>query len=272
MSRFPYTPFGAAVVASVSLACALPAGAQWASHPSPSVPRAADGTPDLAGPAPRASDGRPDLSGIWEIDEVRHGTAQLGPRLRSPFFSSVTGRGDQAVWQPWAEAERARRREANLTEDPVARCMPAGMPVLKTYPLPFKVVQTPSLVVLLYEKNMDFRQVFLDGRTLPDSPQPTFLGYSVGRWDGDALVVESAGFNNRTWLDANGAPHTDALRVTERYTRLDAGRMDVEITLDDPGALQKPVTFRQFYRLMPDSELIEYFCVENEKSVQHFRP
>lgn len=144
------------------------------------------------------------------------------------------------------------------------------MPALNTTPIPFKLVQLPELVVILFEKDVDYRQIFMDSRSLPDDPNPSFMGYSVGHWEGDTLVVESSGFNETTWLDRFGHPHTQAMKLTERFRRLTIGRMELEMTIDDPGALTAPITFTQSLVRMPDTELLEHYCIENERSSQHF--
>jgi hypothetical protein len=250
-----------------------PVGAQWLDHPSNGIPRTPDGRPDLSAPAPRTVDGKPDLSGIWRPDAGSAGTRNIGETLLSPYFVDImTDLSPQTVpFQPWAEVLYRRHRERNMMDDPTARCQPTGVPALDTYPLPFKVLQMPGLVVILYENNTDFRQIFTDGREHPRDPQPTWMGYSVGKWDGDTFVVESIGFNDRSWLDRSGHPHSELLRVIERFRRLDVGRMDVQITIDDPRAYTRPIIFTQAQKLMPDTELLEHFCTDNEQSVQHFK-
>jgi len=249
------------------------AGAQWPDRPASGIPRTPDGKPNLSAPAPRTPDGKPDLSGVWLPDPGAGGTKGIGETLRSPFFVDITTGLDpqQVPFQPWAEAQYRRHRERNMMDDPTARCQPTGVPALDTYPFPFKVLQTPGLLVILYENNTDFRQIFSDGRDLPRDPQPAWMGYSTGKWDGDVFVVDSIGFDERSWLDRTGHPHSDALRVIERFRRLDVGRMDVQITIDDPKAYTRPITFTQALKLLPDGELLEHFCTDNEKSAQHFK-
>ena len=248
-------------------------GAQWLHHPASGTPRTPDGKADLSAPAPRTADGKPDLSGIWLPDPGPAGTKGIGEVLRSPYFVDITTdlSPEKVPFQPWAEAQYRRHRERNMMDDPTARCQPTGVPALDTYPFPFKVLQMPGLVVILYENNTDFRQIFADGRELPRDPQPTWMGYSVGKWDRDTFVVESFGFNDRSWLDRSGHPHSESLRVIERFRRLDFGRMEIQITIDDPNAYTRPITFTQAQKLVPDTELLEHFCTDNEKSAQHFR-
>jgi hypothetical protein len=248
-------------------------GAQWLDHPTSGIPRTPDGKPDLSAPTPRAGDGKPDLSGIWLPDPSPAGTRGIGETARSPYFLDITAglNPEKVPFQPWAEAQFQRHRERNGMDDPTSRCQPAGVPALSTYPLPSKVLQLPGLVVILYENNTDFRQIFTDGRALPRDPQPAWMGYSVGKWDGDTFVVESIGFDNRSWLDRSGHPHSEAMRVVERFHRQEFGRMDVQITIDDPKAYTQAITFTQVQRLLPDTELLEHFCTDNERSSQHFR-
>ena len=265
-----------AAIVTVALSTVLlsgPAAAQWPDRPAPGIPRTLDGKPNLSAPAPRAPDDKPDLSGVWLPDPGPTATKGIGETLRSPYFVDITTGIDprQVPFQPWAEAQYRRHRERNMMDDPTARCQPTGVPALDTYPFPFKLLQTPGLVVILYENNTDFRQIFSDGRELPRDPQPAWMGYSVGKWDGDAFVVDSIGFDDRSWLDRSGHPHSEALHVTERFRRLDVGRMEVQITIDDPKAYTRPMTFTQAQRLLPDGELLEHFCTDNEKSAQHFR-
>ena len=236
--------------------------AQWLNYRVPGVPRTPDGKVNLAAPVPRTFDGKPDLSGTWEAGQGYFG--DLARDLKP---------GD-LLMLPWADAQ-VKENQVNLHKnDPMVACLPPGVPRIglggsRAMPHPFKIVQTPPLVVLLYETstNQTFRQVFLDGRTPPADPQPTWLGYSIGRWEGDTLVVETTGFNGRAWIDTSaGHPQTDAARVTERYTRRDVGHMDIDITIDDPKAYMKPWRATVPLDLLPDSDLIETFC-ENERDL-----
>ena len=237
--------------------------AQWHDYRIPGVPRTADGKVNLTAPTPRTPDGKPDLGGSW-LD----GGGYFGNLARDL-------KGDQIQMLPWAEAQ-VKENQTNLHKnDPMVGCLPPGVPRVnlggsRGMPHPFKVVVTPKLVVLLYETstNQTFRQVFLDGRPFPTDPQPTWLGYSIGHWDGDTLVVETTGFNGRAWVDTgSGHPQTDAARVTERFTRRDFGHMEVEITIDDAKAYVKPWTAKVPVNLLADSDLIETFC-ENEKDIR----
>ena len=236
--------------------------AQWLNYRQPGVPRTADGKVNLTAPAPRAADGKPDLSGTWETEGGYFGN--LARDLKP---------GDLLMY-PWAEALVAENQRNLHKNDPMVACLPPGVPRInlggnRTMPHPFKIVQTPALVVLLYETstNQTFRQVFLDNRPLPADPQPSWLGYSVGRWEGDTLVIETNGLNGRAWIDTgSGHPQTEAGRVTERFTRRDFGHMDLDITIDDPKAYQKPWRVKVPVNLLPDSDLIETFC-ENEKDL-----
>ena len=174
-------------------------------------------------------------------------------------------------FQPGAEALFKQRLQSQGKDDPIAHCQPTGVPALGTIPLPYKIIQMPRLIVILYEENSVFRQVFLDGRLPVQDPEPRWMGYSSGKWDGDTLVVDTVGFNDRSWLDRMGHPHSDALHVIERFRRRDVGHLDIEVTIDDPKAYTKPITYTQKATLVPDEDLLEYFCSENEKDVQHFK-
>lgn len=236
--------------------------AQWLNYRLPGVPRTPDGKVNLSAPAPRMPDGKPDLSGTWESEGGYFGN--LARDLKP----------GELLMHPWADAQ-VKENQRNLhKDDPMVACLPPGVPRInlggsRSMPHPFKIVQTPALVVLLYETstNQTFRQVFLDGRPPLNDPQPTWLGYSVGRWEGDALVVETSGFNGRAWIDtASGHPQTEAARVTERFTRRDFGHMEIDITIDDPKAYLKPWRVKVPINLLADSDLIETFC-ENEKDL-----
>lgn len=242
-----------------------PAFGQWINYPTPGIPRLANGTADLAAPTPKAADGKPDLSGVWES----------APEYFYDLANDLKP-GD-VVMLPWARTLQAEREGKDHQDDPLSECMPPGVPRINmstpTAPHVFKIVQTPKLVVLLYETsaNSTFRQVFLDGRPLPTDPQPTWLGYSIGHWEGDALIVETTGFNGRSWVDtAKGHPQTDAARVIERFSRPDFGHLQIAITIDDPKAYAKPWTAKVPVHLLPDSDLIETYC-ENEKDRVHKR-
>jgi hypothetical protein len=258
----------------------LCARAQWLHNPTPGTPRAPDGKPNLAARAPRTSNGKPDLTGVWlaepaSIEELMRmapgGVSALGEGLPSKYFVNILAdfKPEDAPLLP-AAAESYRQHLQSAGKDfQTSRCLPAGVPAANLLPIPFKLIQTPQQIVLLYEADTTFRQIFTDGRKLPDDPQPSWLGYSVGRWEGDWMVVDSAGFNDKAWLDAFGHIHSDALRVTERFHRRDFGHMQAEVRLDDPKTFTKPVTVRFNLDLIPDTELLETFCPESEKDLAH---
>lgn len=242
----------------VLLAAATPAAAQWLNYPTKGVPRTADGKPNLSAPAPRTPDGKPDLSGIWNPN----------PKYLRDFASGLKP-GDVPL-QPWAEAIYNERKDgAHAKEEPDANCLPQGVPKIDAAPVPWKIVEIPGEIVILYEAFTQYRQIFTDGRALPRDPNPTWLGYSVGKWDGDTLVVDSVGFNGKAWLDQVGHPLTDALHVTERFKRRDFGHMELQVTIDDPKAYTKAWTVTEDPHLLLDSELLEFVCNENEKDVRH---
>ena len=253
------------------------AGAQWVHHPTPGLPRTADGKPDLAAPTPRTSHGRSDLSGVWQaapapipelIKLVPGGQNGLGEDIPSKYFVNLLAdfpRGQEPL-QPKAAAHSARLSLDTVQHDDVGiNCLPSGLPMFLTTPTPFKIVQTPGLIVMLSESDTSFRQIFMDGRKHPAEPQPSWMGSSIGRWEGDTLVVETIGFNDRGQLDAIGHKHSSALRLTERYTRRSTGQMDVEFTFDDPETFTRPLTVTVGMRLRADTDLIEYICAENEQ-------
>ena len=241
------------VTATVVLLTFVPVTGQWLKYPTPGIPRGSDGKPDLSAPTPRTAEGKPDLSGLWQPNA---GGYQI----------NVTADLSVNEFRPWAAA-LTKQRIANFDfarVNPVALCLPPG-PAVRAMMAMVKIVQTPSLVVMLYESGILDRQIFMDGRTLPVDPNPTWMGYSVGYWDGNALVVESAGFNDKTWLDLTGHPHSEELRVTERFTRRDFGHMQLQMTIDDPQAYGRPFTVPVDLELVGDSELLEEVCKENER-------
>jgi hypothetical protein len=234
-----------------------PASAQWFKQPTPGIPRTADGKPDLTAPAPKTADGKMDPSGLWLTQGIYIG--DIAKDLKP----------GEVPFQPWAEALYKHRRETQSKDDPTGHCIPGGVPRSDAVPYPFKILVTPGIVVVLYEAVHSYRQIFTDGRSLPKDPNPNWLGYSVGRWDGDTFLVESAGFNDNVWLDNFGHPATESLRVTERFRRKDFGHMEIQITIDDPKAYTKPWTVTLPLVLQPDTEILEYICSENERDLQH---
>ena len=242
---------GTFALAVVALLLSAAATAQWINYPTPGTPRLPDGKPDLLAPTPRTADGKPDLSGVW---------TGAGPLYR---FNIAQDLAPEDI-QPWAEALFLQRVRDSRKDSPLARCLPVSLPFHDFFNL-MRIVQTPALMVLLYESpNSPHRTVFTDGRDLPKDPNPTWLGYSVGRWEGDTLVVTSAGFNDQGWLDSAGHPQTESLRITERFTRRDFGHMDFEITIDDPTVFTRPFTVKTQRQIVPDTELLEDVC-ENER-------
>jgi hypothetical protein len=227
-----------------------PAAAQWIDHPTPGIPRTADGKPNLTAPAPRGADGKPDFSGLWQIEGFG-------------YANNIT----DVDMLPWAQALYKQRLETYGHDDPAVRCLPEGPRTGIAGLDPLRIIQSPHLMAILYEPG-PVRQVFLDGRPLPKDPNPTWMGYSVGRWDGDALVIDTVGYNDKTWLDFNGHPHSDALHVTERFQRTDFGHGHVTMTFDDPKTYTKPWTITMPLTFLPDTDLLESVCLENEKDAQ----
>lgn len=235
------------------------AQAQWDPYPWKNMPRTADGKVDLNAPTRKAADGKPDLSGFWmPAQAVRH-LMRLDADMKP----------GEVPLQPWAEQLYKERIENNGKDHPGVRCLPSGIPEKNNIPDGLKVVQTPDLLVFLYESRTIYRQVFMDGRPLPKNAQPTWMGYSIGRWEGDTLVIETIGQNGKTWLDMRGLPGTEALRVVERYSRPNIGTMKIDVTIDDSKAYTKPWNVTLTWRLIPDTDLIESICEENNKDLPH---
>jgi hypothetical protein len=252
--------------------------AQWLNYPTPGMPRTPDGRPNLSAPAPRTADGKPDLSGVWAVATGGSEGYALDPTIRQSGPNQFLDIAPDDKGQPYhrlpykpgmAELAEARANPPKTTE-PHSLCLPDGFMVQHTWGNQFrKIVQTPGLLVILLEYNSMYRQIFLDGRPLPADPNPAWNGYSTGKWEGDTLVVQSAGFRDGQWLDTAGDPFTDVAKVTERFRRLDFGHLQIEITVDDPKAYTKPwaVTVNQV--LAADTDLMEFICLENEKDIRH---
>ena len=270
------------LLAALALAASLPAAAQWPLYEAKHAPRKPDRSVDLEAPTPRTHDGRPDLSGLWE----RVGPGGSNPdvdALQSPdggppaatFWNLGAGVRGGLPFTPLAAMLRDERMADNQKNNPDALCLPMGLTQLHLHPQPRKIVQTPSLIIIMYEGNEGLRQIFLDGRPLPEldeNLQPWWYGYSVGRWEGDELVVETVGFRDDVWLDVQGSPLTSSGKMTERFRRPNYGTLQIDITIDDSAAYNKPFTIRVNQRLFPDAELIEFICNENEKSVRYYDP
>jgi hypothetical protein len=241
-----------AILAAVAILLSAPAAAQWVRQPAVGIPRLADGRPDAAAPVPRTSDGKPDLSGLWLLP------------LHPGYVANIAADLEPGDVQPWAAAVYDERIGNLGKDDPgTIGCLPLGPrhvtgggTVSRV-----KIVQTPGLIVMLYE-DLAYRQIFMDGRNLPPDPFPSFMGYSVGHWEGDELVVESIGFKERTWLDFGGHPHSQSLLITERYVRTSFGHMQRHLTIDDPKTFNRPIALQAAMTLEPDTELLEYICAE----------
>ena len=250
------------IIVATAVLCAMAhaADAQWPSYPWKNMPRTADGKIDLKAPPRRLPDGHVDFSGFWlPADGVRH-LLSLAADMKP----------EEVPLQPWAAAVYQERIDTNGKDHPGVRCWPSGIPEKLSIPDGLKVVHSPDLLLFLYESRTIYRQVFTDGRPLPPADvQPTWMGYSIGRWDGDTMVVETVGSNGRTWLDMKGLPATEALHVVERYSRPSIGRIDVEVTIDDPKAYTRPWKVNLQWSLLPDTDLIESICEENSKDLPH---
>ena len=259
--------------------------AQWPAYPTPGVPRTPDGKPNLTAPAPKAANGKPDLTGIWEVTRSvgaalaarparRAGAANtnedfIAAARRSPFWNLGSQFPDGLPFTPWGAEVHRQRVADNSKDNPDAHCLPMGIMQFHNHGQPRKMIQTPDVIVILYEANAGIRQIFTDGRTLPKDPEPWWYGYSTGHWEGDTLVVQSAGFKDLGWLDVEGSPLTEGAKVIERYRRPDFGHLEIQVTIDDPKAYTKPWTVTVNQRLMADTELIEFVCQENEKDAPH---
>ena len=241
---------------AVSICLSTSGEAQWV-YRAPNVPRTSTGAVDLAAPPPRNASGTVDISGIWQTDIKFN--ANIAADLRP----------EDVPMLPVARAIYAERQDNLGKDDPEGYCLPPGFPRVNGVPFPAKIIQTPALIVVLYETRTTFRQIFLDDHALLKDPQPTWMGYSMGRWEGDTLTVRTVGFNDKTWLDDAGHPHSDAMTVTERIRRPSFGRLNVEITIDDPKMYSRAWTVTQEFRLSADDELLEYVCNENNRDLPH---
>jgi hypothetical protein len=246
-------------IAIALTAFVTPLAAQWLQHPTPGIPRTADGKPNLTAPPPRTADGKSDLTGLWDM-----------PLDTAVGNIAVRNVGDlkPADVQPWAQALVQQRAENFGKDNPRYRCLPQG-PGYSTDGGMKRFLQTPAMIVILNE-DLTYRQIFMDGRALETNPDPSWMGYSVGHWDKDTLVVESSGFNDRTWIH-DGYPHTEALRMTERYRRTDFGHLEIAVTFQDPGAYSKAWTVAIRAHLAADTEMLESVCNENrDRGQEHW--
>jgi len=254
--------------------------AQWRAYPDRDVPRKPDGSVNLEAPAPKTADGKPDFSGIWQNAWFVNGrvtplpVSPPGEPPAATFADVFANFKGELPLQPWAAQVKAARKEQNSKDNPDAHCLPMGLMQFHMHPQPRKVLQTRDVIAILYEGNSGVRQIFIDGRPLPGpDAQPWWYGYSTGHWEGDTLVIETAGFRDGGWLDIYGSPLTDQAKMTERWQRMNYGSMQVDITIDDPKAYTKPFAVRVHHRIAVDgpqldAELIEFICNENNKAPQ----
>jgi hypothetical protein len=246
---------------------------QWLHQPMAAAPRTVDGRVDMTGPVPML-DGHPDLGGIWQVEaEPRPagGLFGLGESPNSRYFRDILSdfKPDERPLTA-AGAALLRKHSEPGAFNPTLNCLPDGVPHGDLLPEPFKIIQSRGVIVMLYEVETTFRQIFTDGRKLPADPSPAWQGYSVGRWEGDTLVIETAGFNDLGWLDARGTGHSEEMRVEERFRRRDYGHLDLAITITDPGIFTRPISVSVVEQLLPDTDLLEHYCLENEKDDPHF--
>jgi hypothetical protein len=278
-------PFAAAAVLAALPGIAIRSAAQWPDYPVKQAPRGSNGKVRLDAPAPNAADGHPDLSGVWDLRGTggRGGPGGGGPgaaKGKAPelppgtppnatFKNIGSGFKEGLPMLPWAADLVKARRSENSKDNPDAHCLPLGLMQLHMHPQPRKIIQTPGLIVMLYEAQGGVRQIFTDGRPLPTDVEPWWYGYSVGHWEDDTLVVETTGFRNDVWLDIDGSPLTESGKMTERMKRLNYGTLQTDVTIEDPKTYTKPFTVRVTHRLLPDTDLIEFICTENDRSGPH---
>jgi hypothetical protein len=257
-------------IAFFAACCCAPA--QWLNQPMAGAPRTPDGKIDMTGPVPHLN-GKPDLSGIWQVQGEPRGPGLygLGESPNSKYFRDILAdsKPDEQPITP-AGAEILRKHQALGSGGAAGlNCLPDGVPHGDLLPEPFKIIQTASEVIMLYEVETTFRQIFTDGRKYPIDPNPTWNGYSVGRWDGDTLVIDSLGFNDLSWLDARGHGHSEDMRVEERFRRRDYGHLELAIMITDPKTFTKPISFNVVEELLPDTDVFEHYCIENERDAAH---
>jgi len=247
---------------------------QWIRYPTEGIPRKPDGKPNLAAPTPRMADGHPDLSGLWHAAQPRQCTnaagdvVQCGNEIGGGQLAGNLGRnlpGGSLPYQPWAEKLMQERHAALSIDDPHVRCLPDNPPRSWTLPHLTKAIHNPKLLVLLYEVNAMYRQIFIDGRPFPEDPTPSWNGYSVGHWEGDTLVVETRGFRDKLWIDTWGSSMSEAGKMTEKFRRPNFGTLEIELTIDDPKTYTRPFTVNLTQNIEPDTELVDEFCLEGEQ-------
>jgi len=257
--------------------------AQWLNYPTPRTPRTRDGKPNLTAPARKSADGKPDLSGVWQVEPTPVAEMQrlFGDLSADGALGDTTAafskylinilldfKPEETPLRPeFADLVRQRAKQ----ESPLLHCLPIGIPADDVLPGPFKIIQTPALILLRNEYENTLRQIYTDGRKPLADPEPLWLGYSVGKWEGDTLAVDTVGFNDKSWLDGLGHPHSEALHVTERFHRRDFGHLDVQVTIDDPKVYTKSFSVKFTELLLPDSDVTEYFCNEDEKDGSHIK-
>ena len=274
--RFQIIKLGIVMVAAMTSL-----NAQWLNYPEPGTPLTRDGKPNLVAKTPRAFNGKPDLSGVWRIEPPAPGEIErlygknevndvVGDEIREitrHFFNLLIDfkPGEEPLTPEGRAQTLKNQQKRNLLENPSARCLPYALPNRYFHFRPFKIFQTANALAMYFDLDGAFRQIHTDGRKLPVDPLPSWMGYSTGRWEGDTLAVETAGFNDLSWLDAGGHPHSEELRVTERFHRRDFGHMDMETTVEDSKMLTKPVTIKFTLLLIPNSDVMENFCAEGER-------
>jgi hypothetical protein len=256
----------------VLIGTCLCAQAQWLNQPMAGAPRTRDGKVNMTGPVRRVN-GKPDLSGIWQVQAEPRGPGLfgLGESPNSKYFRDVLSDfkpGEEPLTPAGAEIFR-RHTQAGGAGNPFLNCLPDGLPHADLLPEPFKIIQTPGVIIMLYEVETTFRQIFTDGRKQLTDPKPTWMGYSVGKWEGDTLVVDTVGFNDVSWLDARGHGHSEDMRIEERFHRRDFGHLDLTMTITDPKTFTKPITFSVVEELLPDTDVLEHYCLEAETDAAH---
>jgi len=261
------------IAAAAALAAILsaPAHGQWLNYPTAGVPRLPDGKPNLAARTPRGADGKPDFSGLWEPDfEGGVAAPVAGGAILPPEFVNIGARLKNGLpYRAWGLEIRNGRLADNSKDSPDGLCLPLSILQMHSHPFPRKILHVPGLMAILYEKNIEYRQIFTDSRPLPSDPQPSWKGYSTGGWEGDTLVVQTIGFRDDMWADGQGNLLTEAAKVTERFRRPSYGILEIEVTVDDPKAYTVPWTVKITQHIKLDTDLLEYVCLENERDRLH---